>query len=844
MNFKNHLRHTLSRITGSFFVLCLFVSAVPAAGAQQDFKRIKNWLVAGVSDTPGGGIPVDENREPPVHADAVLKKHILNPNGEMPEEDMKYNGLSTPWKKSKANQKGEVKDKRLDDGYAYTQINSPRKRVVLAKVQGPYFMYLNGNGYASDLYSRRPVFVPLRLKQGENHLFLKTHKKKFQFQVVKPQKDLFLLGKDLTLPHVRVGHELNSQGGIIVVNNSTEPMQDVTVTTGGGKHFRQKSRTISSIPPVSYRKVAVPIELSQPLKNKPEEKIPLKIKISKDFASFSRTVKLTVRKKNQAYKETFLSPIDGSVQYNMVVPPKNPVKEGEKAGLLLAMHGAGVKVDSWKYGGTMGYTPKEDMYIVIATNRRPFGFSWEDRGRENAMHILKRSLDKFPIDPNRVYAGGHSMGGHGSWQLGTIFPGTFAGISPSAGWVGYFGFDGVPGSSNDYPFEFTRRVWGQTDTISLVKNLKELAVFIIHGGEDDVVPVSHAQHMNSELNKFHDNFRYHEEPGAGHWWDKKDTPGQDCVDMKEVFKLFQKHPRDPKPEHLEFRTWNPGISAEHRWVRVNLQETLLDKSKITADAQPGEKSISITTSNVSSLTIDPSTHFDEGKLSVSINGKETSVRWEEDTKLHFRLRDGTWTFVDQPVPDGWKNPKRYGPFKRSFRKNFVVVYGTGGSEEMKNATRGRARFDAQVWWYRGNGGAEVIPDKQFSQTEYKNRNVILYGNADNNSAFKSVIGDSPITVKNERLVVGEKTFLGADISTFYVRPRKGSKKHLVGVVGGTGPYGIRATMVEHVFNVPDGHPDFYVWRRTKSGSGEEFEVLGAGIFGPDWSMDTGDTWFK
>ncbi len=834
----------MSVFSGLFTFLFLLLFFVRPLCAQEEYRPIKNWLVTGIEEQKGGGVPIQKNRGKPITADAVLKKHILPGHASPPEPGQKYPGLSTAWTKVMANKKGRVRDKRLKRGYAYTNIESSRERVVLAKVQSPYFLYLNGQGYSSDLYDRRPAIIPLLLKSGSNHLYLKTIRKQFRFRIKTPENKLIVLGHDTTVPDIRAGRDVHSPGAILAVNASQQTLSDVTVTTGDGQTFRKRTRDLPPLPPASIRKVPFPIELKQPVENPEKKSLTLPLRFQHGMASVEHAVDLRIREPNGTYRTTMTSPVDGSVQYYVVIPPKKPVKKDEKVGLLLTMHGAGVKVGVGEDGGSMGYTPKDDMYIVVATNRRPFGFDWEDWGRENGMNVLDVAMDKFPVDPNRVYLAGHSMGGHGTWHLGTTYPGRFAAISPSAGWVSYFGFDGLSGPTEEYPWEFLRRSYGPTDTASLVRNLKDVGVFVIHGSDDDNVPVAHARNMVDKIKKFHDNYRYHEEKGGGHWWDRDGTEGADCVNMNDLFSFFRKNPRTEVPEQVAFRTWNPGISARRRFVRINLQKKLLARSKVTANVASGNRRINVSTKNVRSVSVDPSLHFSKGKITVSVDGSDRRVKWDGKAWLHFRYEDGSWKQFGQPVPDGWKKPDRYGPFIRSFRKNFVLVYGTGGSEEMKEAARARARFDAQRWWYRGNGRAIVLSDQRFDPEKYSGRNVILYGNADNNRAFSHVIGKSPVDVRSGKLVVGDRAFEGTDLSTFYVRPRKESDEHLVGIVGGTGPYGMRASMLGNIFSSREAFPDLFVWKRKKEGENQSFSVVAAGIFGPDWGLANGEIWRK
>jgi poly(3-hydroxybutyrate) depolymerase len=83
------------------------------------------------------------------------------------------------------------------------------------------------------------------------------------------------------------------------------------------------------------------------------------------------------------------------------------------------------------------YENKTWANIVAPTNRRPYGFDWEDWGRLDALEAMEDFTRRYPSDPERVYLTGHSMGGHGTWILGILFPDRFAAIGPSAGWISF-----------------------------------------------------------------------------------------------------------------------------------------------------------------------------------------------------------------------------------------------------------------------------------------------------------------------------------------------------------------------------------------------------------------------
>lgn len=51
----------------------------------------------------------------------------------------------------------------------------------------------------------------------------------------------------------------------------------------------------------------------------------------------------------------------------------------------------------------------------------------------------------------------------------------------------------------------------------------------------------------------------------------------------------------------------------------------------------------------------------------------------------------------------------------------VFVYGTSGNKEENEWSLNKAKYDAETWDYRGNGAVDIIADKEFLLSKYKNR---------------------------------------------------------------------------------------------------------------------------
>jgi hypothetical protein len=227
-------------------------------------------------------------------------------------------------------------------------------------------------------------------------------------------------------------------------------------------------------------------------------------------------------------------------------------------------------------------------------------------------------------------------------------------------------------------------------------------------------------------------------------------------------------------------------------------------------------------------------------LSVELDGQVLeAVAWPAAGRLVLERRDGRWSIANAAGPAGSglrKTPARAGPFKEVFRGRVQLVHGTAGTPEENAWARHKARYDAETFWYRGNGALEVVPDREFDPGAEPTRNVVLYGNADTNAAWAGLLGDSPVQVRRGAARIGPHELAGGDLAVLAIYPRPGSAEALVGVVCGTGLPGSRLTERIPYFLSGVGLPDWLVLDPTVLRDGLA-GVRAAGFYGPDWQID-------
>ena len=186
-----------------------------------------------------------------------------------------------------------------------------------------------------------------------------------------------------------------------------------------------------------------------------------------------------------------------------------------------------------------------------------------------------------------------------------------------------------------------------------------------------------------------------------------------------------------------------------------------------------------------------------------------------------------------------KGPHRNGGFKDAFRNNFVLVYATKGTKTENEWYYNRARVDAEMFYYRANGNVEIISDRDFNSYTYTDRNVIIYGNASNNTAWNTLLSDCPLQVKNGSLSLGKKQMNGSNYGAYFIYRKNDSDKASIGVVTATGTKGMKAAYANHYLLNGTTFPDVLIFNDSllQKGIGG---VECSGFFGNNWSYETGD----
>ena len=720
--------------------------------------------------------------------------------------------------------------------YAYTTFTVDEESRALVETENVGTFYLNGIPYNGDPYRKRFLKVPVTLKQGENHLLVRVgafEEESFKLRIAPAPNPVEVLVSDVTAPDLIMGDSLNSWVGIPIVNTTRLSLKDLRLTVGDGTLIKKAHHTLKAVAPLSIQKVPIPFVTQGEVKGEFEDKkVNIPIEVTTAEWIVKDTFLVRVRERGESFKVTFISAIDSSVQYYAVLPPKDYTPDKEYA-LILTCHGAGVEAA----GQVNAYTPKDWSFIVAPTNRRPFGFDWQDWGRLDALEVIDDVKHRYPIDDNRVYLTGHSMGGHGTWAVGLQHPDLFAAIAPSAGWTSFTLY--VPYILRKGKIFASPQLWNilerslrEEQLPAFVENALNLPVYVLQGEKDESVPSFHPRLMVQTMKKLGYEVEYKEVAGKGHWWDEEDIEGTACVNWPELMSFLREKVRNPYPRHVIYRTADIGLNNKVYWIRIDSPEQVAADSRIEAQIE-GNTLIVVKLVNIKRFTLLLNRALVPfGRLTIAVNGQNLYYDFKEEGPLTISKRGDKFIIAKHKPRKLEKNAKMFGPIKQGFFSPFVLVYGTRESADLNLHI---ARLVAQRWYRRGNGYVRIIPDTSVDTKIIKDYNLVLIGNPKTNTVWNSIDKRLPIKVEDHRILLNKNIIKGNHLGTIFVYPNPLNTNKFVVCIGGTDSTGIKLTRLFSIFYAGEGLPDFLVFDNSIRLWGWA-GIKAAGFFDNNWNL--------
>ncbi|MDH5576495.1 MAG: prolyl oligopeptidase family serine peptidase, partial [Nitrospirota bacterium] len=228
-----------------------------------------------------------------------------------------------------------------------------------------------------------------------------------------------------------------------------------------------------------------------------------------------------------------------TAEYALYVPPAYVPDQSYP--LIVCLHGAGFTgqayLERW-------VARLEDRYL-LACPTISMGAWWTRFGEDLTLAVLKNVAEEYHIDPDRIFLTGMSNGGIGTWIIGMHHPDRFAGIAPMAS-----GIDDVL-----FPF---------------IENLVHTPVYVIHGAEDQVMPVHLSRDLVQEMARrgiphvYREHSWTHPHAG-GHFFPRQELPA--------LIAWFDQQHRTSLPRQISLVRDATHLTPFY-WLRIDMTEQI------------------------------------------------------------------------------------------------------------------------------------------------------------------------------------------------------------------------------------------------------------------------------
>jgi pimeloyl-ACP methyl ester carboxylesterase len=419
------------------------------------------------------------------------------------------------------------------------------------------------------------------------------------------------------------------------------------------------------------------------------------------------------------------SSTDGSVQPYAVRVPRDFSRDRTYP-LVVQLHGlsfrevlSGSRVRYRGMGGPQWIEP--DLRVIYANCfGRPSTF-YRGMGEVDVLEVIDEVKRRFPVDADRVYLMGHSMGGAGSYEVGLHYPDHFGGIMPLDAAMGP-----RVGQTRPAPAWMEPQIAIHSPS-RLYPNARNVDVFFKNAGEgiqgrsteftDGIVKqggFSTAESFPGMPHNFGDTFPY------AHF----------------VTELIQ-HPIRRRPSEVKYFTNTLRYNRAY-WVTIDRLTRHNSDAQVVATCDD-TSGIRVTTTNVDALTL----HLDDSpapKGGALIVDGTTVASNPTDGLLHLSKGNGSWKQGRWDGPSLTKTHGLQGPIDDAFNSHFLAVYGEG-DRDLAIAELDAIRNPPSVLDLHGDfamkSAVKVTPQ------DVESSNLILFGTPESNALLRRIAPSLP-----------------------------------------------------------------------------------------------------
>jgi len=476
-----------------------------------------------------------------------------------------------------------------------------------------------------------------------------------------------------------------------------------------------------------------------------------------------------------------------------------------------------------------GVAERHNLIVLEPMGRGNVDYRW--MGERDVLRCLSEAQRRFTIDADRVYLSGESMGGNGTWLIASRNPQVFAAAAPVyGGWDYRINVNGYNYTNPDGTRPMERFLHEAHASFAGAEGLLNVPLYVLHGDNDQAVPVEQSRHGVKLLQRWGYDVRYREIPGRGH---------EDLKARDEIADWLLAHKRENAPREVRLRSYDLAGAHAH-WLVVRSWETPLELIEARARVVD-DHTVRIDTKNVAQLMLDPPAALlagDRSKLDVIWNGRNYSPQ---------RRAAGFWLGAPGFAPgEHDKTRSLEGRLSYFFDTPFAIVIGTHSKDAGLNAAlAAKAEALSDLWDRWQYVKPRVFRDTEVTRDIQRRYSLLLLGGAAANRVTAHFAPALPIKVTANSVTIDGRRFAATDAvaQLLYPNPEApASDPRYLLLVEPTSPAGLRYWNPQQYWHALNGFPmNFWDWtivdgRHATQSAGllPDRGWVAAGIFDNHW----------
>ncbi len=543
-----------------------------------------------------------------------------------------------------------------------------------------------------------------------------------------------------------------------------------------------------------------------------------------------------LNKKNELQRRGYVSSLDDSLQPYALYVPFGVADGNRKFAMVVALHG--LNSTPMKILQTVMGIPMEEGETKLSIDRHPkpiqpapmfvlapggFGNSnYRTFGEVDVLEVIERVTRYYPIDPNRIYITGPSMGGIGAASIPLRHPDIFAASAPLCGYHSLFLYRGIMGKTLK---NYERFLVESNSNVYWAVNGKNIPMYVVHGLKDS--PGQSRVLVNRYRNaKYPITF---ETLNLGHnVWDE-------TYKNHNIFKQFSSYIRQPKQRQIVFET----ASLRHNisgYLEILEVEKHDQWASVKGNWQTNGKLV-IKTQNISNLNVRNEISFGNTKgLIIEIDNSTVPVS-TEDNMWNLVKKDNRWA-LSLPVLEEAsllkKRPRLSGPISDALYEPLLFVYGTKNQAEENLSLRlinqmKQRKVGVTIDW-------PVKADIDVTDADIKNKSIVIIGTPSGNHLLDRIEKELPFRVEKNAIIDGKKQYIGRSPTAAFIYPNPLNRERYVTVYTSASLEGLY-----YVNHLPEMLADYIIfdgptWDYKGGRILDSRPILAAGFFNSSWSL--------